>query len=316
MRYLIIGLGQDALLSALKLFEEGSQFKIIVRRSQSVSNKLKVFTKLTNHIQYIDNIDAAELLKIYNDFPFDEILNFAANSYVQDSKDNFATFIESNSGIVWEILKFLHIYPNVSFFHPLSSELYDKGSVDSFFPRNSYGLSKLVDYHSCRLAAEYQELKITNCVLFNHESYFRPEHFFTKKIIKALLEPKIIDLKVYNAKSQRDWGYAPEFIEMILDRDRAKGFNLYQLGTGELMSVENFIDEVLKVVKLDFSKKEKNGLIEWRSSCLNITEEVRSIKDQNRIVSANKKLVKASFGKLPKIHTKRLVSKLIKDHIK
>ncbi len=312
-RYLILGFGQDALLSALELYRCKVPFMILTRRSQNASIKLKNFPYLIPHIRYAESIDVPVLLELKDEFKFGEILNFAANSFVQDSKVSFSSFIETNSRIVWEIIKFIRLQPNVILFHPLSSELFNTNSNDIFEPRNAYGLAKLVDYHSCRIACEFSDLKIDTCILFNHESIHRPGQFFTKKVISGIFSNDIKELRVYNAKSKRDWGYAPEYIKMILSRKRLPHFSLLQLGTGQLFSVEQFIDTSFELLNIDYSKSESGNLLKWSSDKLNIIETNRDEVDESRNVCADKKAVIESFGNLPNFCKKELVKQLIYD---
>jgi len=313
MSYLIISFGQDGYITAQKLYKMKIPFMVLARRSQSVSEKLNRSPHLKNFVVYSEIIDISTLIEIKKTFGFEEILNFAANSFVQDSITNFKSYVNNNSSIVWEILKFLQFEPSISYFHPLSSEILSDSANGDFKPRNSYGLGKLIDYHSCRISAETHSLNICTCIMFNHESKYRPDQFFTKKIIKGLFDKSISTLNIYNSKSYRDWGYAPEFIDLILNRPRSNGFQLTQLGTGFSMTVEDFVDHAFNHMSLDFEKNEVNGLLRWRSATLNINEQSRDIKDASRIKVAECEEVKKSFKRLPDIHTSSLVRQLMDD---
>lgn len=315
MKYLIIGLGQDGLLTAKALERNNIPFLIITRRSMRISRYLELNPYYKNYVKYIDWLGMHDLIEIYKTFKFTHITNFAANSFVQDSSLNFKQFIDTNSSVVWEILKFLKLEPSIYFFHPLSSEILSSRCEQSLEPRNAYGLAKLIDLHSCRLAADTNSLNVHNSILFNHESKYRSNQFFTKKIINLLCDKTGSNASIYNAKSQRDWGYAAEYVDIILSKENSKGYELTQLGTGTLMSVEQFIDAALHVLNISFDKTEKLGLLSWRTDKTTITEVSRDEKDQNRVLKANIDLVSAGFGKVPQISQQNLVKKLIKDHL-
>ena len=75
----------------------------------------------------------------------------------------------------------------------------------------------------------------SNGILFNHESPRRGETFVTRKItysIARLLSKKDRYLYLGNLESKRDWGYAPEYVEVmwkILQQELADDFII---GTG------------------------------------------------------------------------------------
>jgi GDPmannose 4,6-dehydratase len=91
--------------------------------------------------------------------------------------------------------------------------------------------------------------------LFNHESPRRGETFVTRKITRALAAIKAgkqKELFLGNLDAERDWGYAPEYIEamwMILQQERPDDF---VLGTGESHSVREFLEEAFSYVSLDW----------------------------------------------------------------
>lgn len=315
MSYVIIGLGQDGFLAAKALKKENIPFCILTRRSMRLSEILDKNVEIKSHVTYTESIELEDLIKLYRSFKFSNILNFAANSFVQDSRLNFKNYTLSNSNIIWEIIKFLKVEPEVNLFHPLSSEILSSSVSSEFVPRNAYGLSKLIDYHSCRIAGEQENLNIHNCILFNHESIYRPNQFFTKKIIRFLNDKITSEISIYNAKSYRDWGYAPEFIDLILGKKPPKGFKLSQLGTGKLMSVEEFIDCALEVLRITFDKIEKNGLLSWTTQHMKINEISRDVADKDRVVKANPNLVRATFSRIPIISQENLVETLVRDYL-
>jgi GDPmannose 4,6-dehydratase len=82
-----------------------------------------------------------------------------------------------------------------------------------------------------------------NGILFNHESERRGETFVTRKISLAVARIKQgVQDKLYmgNMDSQRDWGYAKDYVEcmwMILQHDTPEDF---VIATGEMHTVREF----------------------------------------------------------------------------
>ena len=93
--------------------------------------------------------------------------------------------------------------------------------------------------------------------LFNHESPRRGETFVTRKITRALAAIRAgrqKDLYLGNLDSRRDWGYAPEFVEvmhLILQQDKP---NDYTIGTGEAHSVREFLQEAFGYLGMDWQE--------------------------------------------------------------
>ena len=92
-------------------------------------------------------------------------------------------------------------------------------------------------------------------ILFNHESPRRGVPFVTRKITRAAARIKHgLDKKLYlgNLEAKRDWGFAGDFVEamwMMLQQDKPDDF---VIATGETHSVREFLDEVFRLLDLDW----------------------------------------------------------------
>ena len=97
----------------------------------------------------------------------------------------------------------------------------------------------------------------SNGILFNHESPRRGETFVTRKITRAIAHIKAgLQEKLYlgNLEARRDWGYAPEYVEVmwsILQQDKPAD---YIIGTGTSHSVREFVEEAFTYVGLDWKE--------------------------------------------------------------
>jgi len=84
-----------------------------------------------------------------------------------------------------------------------------------------------------------------NGILFNHESPRRGETFVTRKITRAGLEPhrgQTEEAFLGNMDAKRDWGFAPEYVEMMWLMLQQKEPEDYVVGTGEAHSVREFVE--------------------------------------------------------------------------
>jgi len=107
-------------------------------------------------------------------------------------------------------------------------------------------------------AINYREsygLRVSNGILFNHESPRRGETFVTRKISRAVAAIKLglqKELFLGNLNAKRDWGYAPEYVEgmwRILQSDKGEDF---VLATNEAHTVREFVEAAFAHVNLDW----------------------------------------------------------------
>jgi GDPmannose 4,6-dehydratase len=97
----------------------------------------------------------------------------------------------------------------------------------------------------------------SNGILFNHESPRRGETFVTRKVTRGIaniLAKKQKVLFMGNTDASRDWGYAPEYVEVMWKMLQQKKPGDYVIGTGETHSVTEFIDVAFRYAGLDPKK--------------------------------------------------------------
>ena len=104
-----------------------------------------------------------------------------------------------------------------------------------FHPRSPYGVAKVYAYWATKNYREAYGLFAVNGILFNHESPRRGETFVTRKITRAVARIKAgLDDHVYmgNLDAERDWGYAPEYVEGMWRMLQADEPDDFVLATG------------------------------------------------------------------------------------
>ena len=148
----------------------------------------------------------------------------------------------------------------VKFYQASSSELFGSSPPPQnentpFKPRSPYAIAKLYAYW---LTVNYREgynMFCSNGILFNHESPRRGETFLTRKVTQAIAKILIGKQEILylgNLEAKRDWGYAPEYVEVmwkILQHDKADDF---VIGMGESHSVGEFVEQAFSYVGLNF----------------------------------------------------------------
>ncbi len=123
-----------------------------------------------------------------------------------------------------------------------------------FHPRSPYGVAKVYGYWACVNYREAHDLFVSNGILFNHESPRRGLEFVTRKISHGVAKIHLglaKSITLGNLEAKRDWGYAPEYVDLmwrILQHAKPEDF----VGaTGEAHSVAEFAQEAFDVVGID-----------------------------------------------------------------
>ena len=112
-------------------------------------------------------------------------------------------------------------------------------------------MAKLYAYWIITNYREAYDLFACNGILFNHESERRGKSFVTRKITVNTSQVVLGQKEFYsvgNLDSQRDWGYAPEYVEGMWRILQAEKPSDYVLATNETHSVREFIEESFNVL--------------------------------------------------------------------
>ena len=217
----------------------------------------------------MDLNDAHSMRDVIIDLKPDYFINFAAQSFVAGSWEYPIQTWETDSNAVLHILESIRRFaPHCRFYNAGSSEEF--GDVEyspqdekhPLNPQSPYGAAKCAARHIVRVYRESYDLFAIQGWLFNHEGSRRGLDFVTRKIsntvakIKLALEsnrePPI--LKLGNLEAKRDWSDAEDFMEgvwLMLNQDKPKN---YVLGSGEMHTVRQFLDEAFKCARIDFEK--------------------------------------------------------------
>jgi GDPmannose 4,6-dehydratase len=262
-RALITGItGQDGSYLADFLFTKGYEVIGMVRRSSTLN-----FSRI-EHIQEKltlvsgDLMDQISLINILENHRPDEVYNLAAQSFVQTSWDQ-PVFTGEVTGLgVTRILDAIRVVdPDIRFYQASSSEMFGKvrevpqTEKTPFYPRSPYGVAKVYGHWITVNYRESYDLFACSGICFNHESPRRGQEFVTRKIaraaarIKSGLQEKVL---LGNLDSQRDWGYAPDYVRgmwLMLQQDMADDF---VLATGVTHSVRRFAELAFEFVDLDY----------------------------------------------------------------
>ena len=97
----------------------------------------------------------------------------------------------------------------------------------------------------------------SNGILFNHESPRRGATFVTRKVtrgVAAIVAGTQDKLYLGNLDAQRDWGYAPEYVEAMWRMLQQDEPGDYVIATGEMHTVREFVELAFDLVGLDWEE--------------------------------------------------------------
>lgn len=266
---LITGItGQDGSYLAELLLKKGYEVYGIIRRSSSFNTERLDHLYRDPHerdvrlkLIYGDLNDSSSLNKVLRDTQPDEIYNLGAQSHVRVSFD-IPEYTGEITGLgtirLLEAIRETGI--QTKFYQASSSEMYGKvmevpqNEETPFYPRSPYACAKVYAYWITKNYRESYGMYACNGVLFNHESERRGPTFVTRKITRAVARIKAgLQKKVYlgNLDAQRDWGYAPDYVEAMWLMMQQEEPDDFVIATGETHSVREFLEEAFRLVGLD-----------------------------------------------------------------
>ena len=259
---LITGLtGQDGSYLADQLLEKGYDVYGLVRRL-SIPNYTRI-EHILDDVTLIDGdlTDQASINRAISISEPHEIYNLAAQSFVATSwKQPILTSEVSALGVVRILEGIRYLAPDSRMYQASSSEMFGKvqetpqTEATKFYPRSPYGISKVFGYWAVVNYRESYDIHASNGILFNHESPRRGLEFVTRKISYnvARIKMGLVDkIQLGNLDAKRDWGYAPEYVDMMwrmLQQDEPSDL---VVATGESHSVREFCDEAFRHVGID-----------------------------------------------------------------
>lgn len=249
---LITGItGQDGSYLAELLLAKGYEVHGLLRRASSPN------TSRINHIlpkiilHHGDLADSDTIIPIMCNVKPDEIYNMAAQSHVGISF-MMPEYTSNITGLgTTRLLEAIRKNnPQAKFYQASSSEMFGAEPAPQhehtpFHPLSPYACSKVYSYWMVNNYRDAYELFGVNGILFNHESPRRGEIFLTRKVTLAIaniLAGKQKYLELGNLDAKRDWGYAPEYVEMIWKMMQQLRSDDYVVGTGETHTVQEFVD--------------------------------------------------------------------------
>jgi GDPmannose 4,6-dehydratase len=149
----------------------------------------------------------------------------------------------------------------IKFYNAASSEVFGdiKGisatETTPFSPRSPYAVAKATAFWEVANYREAYGLFACSGILFNHESPLRPERFVTQKIIAAacrIAAGQQDKLFLGNIDIERDWGWAPDYVEAMFLMLQQNASDDYVIATGKSYKLAEFIEIAFHLVGLNW----------------------------------------------------------------
>ncbi len=262
-RALITGItGQDGSYLAEFLLAQGYDVIGMIRRSSTVN-----FERI-RHIQEKitlvsgDLLDEVSIINMLRENRPTEVYNLAAQSFVQTSWAQPVFTGETTALGVTRVLDAIRIVdPDIRFYQASSSEMFGKvvevpqRESTPLYPRSPYGVAKVYGHWITVNYRESYGMHANSGILFNHESPRRGLEFVTRKITNSAARIKLgldKELRLGNLESQRDWGFAGDYVKamwLMLQQDQPGDF---VVATGQTQSVRHFCELAFDHVGLDY----------------------------------------------------------------
>ena len=265
MKALICGVsGQDGAYLARLLINKG--YEVIGTSRDAMATSFESLRQLgiLDQVKTVSMAvtDFRSVLHTLKQYAPDEIYNLAGQTSVGLSFEQPVETMESIAGGTLNLLEAIRFMEHpVRFYNAGSSECFgDTGSTPAneltpFQPRSPYAVAKASAHWMVSNYREAYGLFACTGILFNHESPIRPARFVTQKIVRAAAEiaqGSSVKLRLGNIAIQRDWGWAPDYVDAMwrmLNADKPEDF---VIATGRTVSLEYFTQKVFEYYGLDW----------------------------------------------------------------
>jgi GDPmannose 4,6-dehydratase len=260
---LITGItGQDGSYLAEFLIDKGYRVIGMVRRTSTVDYER--ISHIQDQIEFVhgDLLDQGSLYEIMDSYQPDEIYNLGGQSNVEQSWSQAVLTADSTALGVTRLLDCIRqVSPRARFYQASTSEIFGEpdespqNEKSRLNPRNPYGVAKVYGH---LIVGNYRQrfgLFAVSGILYNHESPRRGLDFVTRKVAHTVAKIKLgkaQDLHVGNLDTQRDWGFAGDYVRamwLMLQQDQPGD---YVIGTGFAHTVRDLCNVAFEAVGLDY----------------------------------------------------------------
>ncbi len=265
-RALITGVtGQDGLYLSELLLSKGYEVYGLIRGQNNP--KIELVERTVPGVKLLtgDLTDFSSILRALDVSQPDEIYNLGAISFVAYSWENAQLTTDVTAKGVLNILEATRLWAGdnldkVRFYQASSSEMFGKvqqvpqREETLLWPRSPYGVAKVFGHYMTINYRESYGMHASSGILFNHESPRRGPEFVTRKVTQAVARISLglqKDISMGNIDSQRDWGFAGDYVKAMWLMLQQPTADDYVISTNETHSIRELLDVAFTEVGID-----------------------------------------------------------------
>jgi GDPmannose 4,6-dehydratase len=264
-RALICGVsGQDGAYLALSLLQKNYEV-CGTSRDAALSNfgglrVLGIHQRV--QLESMTLTDFRSVLQVLAKFEPDEVYNLAGQSSVALSFQQPVETLESIATGTLNLLEAIRFRGGKArLYNASSSECFGElahqpaNETTAFRPRSPYAVAKAAAYWEVANYREAYGLFACSGILFNHESPLRPERFVTRKVVAAaarIAGGSTETLSLGDLSVERDWGWAPEYVEAMWKMIQGSSPDDFVIATGTTTTLQSFVETAFECVNLDW----------------------------------------------------------------
>ena len=258
---MIIGVaGQDGALLAELLLERGYEVVGSVRSDRTELDNLFAVRDLLELVS-VDLSDGHALVAALRDFEPNEVYNLSSISQSPGGWDDVQTTTE---GALWaaNILEAIRsVDTSIRFFQASSSEIFGhpkeapQDEETRLCPVSPYGSARAYGHHTVGAYRRRYGLFACSGILYNHESWLRPERFVSRKIARAAAAISLgleQSLELGDLNARRDWSFAGDVVHAAWLMLQHSEPDDYVVASGESHTVGELVDWAFEHVGLDW----------------------------------------------------------------
>jgi GDPmannose 4,6-dehydratase len=326
---LITGIsGQDGAYLAKALLGRGYRVVGAYRRTSALPTGRLEELGIAEDVEFVDMelLEASNIRRVLETLKPDEIYNLAAQSFVGLSFELPLYTCDVDAMGVLRLLEAMReVCPKARLYQASTSEMFGKAREmpqnerTPFYPRSPYGVAKLFAHWSVVNYRETYGLHACSGILFNHESPLRGLEFVTRKVTHGLARVALGEqntLSIGNLESQRDWGFAGEYVEgmwRMLQQDKADD---YVLATGRTATVRDFVNGAAAAFGFELEwcgKGEGERAVDKKSGRTIIAVDARLYRPAEvQLLLGDASKAKAELGWEAKTHLEDLIQMMVR----
>ncbi|MDR3745861.1 MAG: GDP-mannose 4,6-dehydratase [Acidobacteriaceae bacterium] len=264
-RALICGIsGQDGTYLAKLLLDRGYEVWGSSRDAELATfgnlHRLGIYESV--HLVSLNLRDVGSVLGLLRRIRPDEIFSLAGQSSVGLSFEQPVETIESIALGALSLLEAIRL-------SDLDIRLYNAGSTECFgdtgdgvadeksplHPCSPYAVAKASAFWTVANYRQAYGMFACTGILSNHDSPLRPRRFVTRKIVHAVASLALgrdVRLSLGNLHIERDWGWAPEYVEAIAAMLEQPAPTDYIIATGSSHTLHEFMETAFELAGKDW----------------------------------------------------------------